>query len=81
MIRRVAAKWEDVATSLYFEGYEIQSIQRDQHYQTRNACRAMFIEWLRGEGRKPTTWNTLIKALEEAELSEVANDLRDELSV
>lgn len=33
------------------------------------------MEWLAGVGRKPTNWTTLITALKEAELSEVANDL------
>ena len=34
------------------------------------------MEWLRGNGRKPTTWNTIIKALEEADLVELAADLK-----
>ena len=39
----------------------------------------MFSDWLEGKGRQPTTWETLIKALEEADFSEVANDLKDVL--
>ena len=75
MIKQTAAKWESVATRLYFEIDDISCIIRDAHYQSIDACRTVFTEWLQGNGRKPTTWNTVIKALEEAELSELAADL------
>lgn len=39
----------------------------------------MFSDWLEGKGRQPTTWETLIEALEEANLSELANDLKETL--
>ena len=41
----------------------------------------MFSEWLEGKGRTPTTWETVIKALEEADLGEVAQDLKEVLGV
>ena len=77
VINRIAHKWEEVATSLYFEGHEIRRIQQDFHGQSRKASREMFMEWLDGTGshRKPITWATLIEALEEAGLSEVAKDI------
>jgi hypothetical protein len=81
VIKQAAAKWESVATSLYFESHDITRIKRDIHYQSIDACRTVFIEWLEGNGRKPTTWNTVIKALEEADLSELAGDLKIVLSV
>lgn len=81
MISRAAAEWKEVATRLHFEGHEIKSTEKDQHYQTVDACRTVLIDWVEGKGRKPTTWDTLIKALEEAELAELASDLRDVLGV
>ena len=75
VIKRVAVKWEDVATQLHFEGYDIDAIGRDANHKTDSACRTMFTKWLEGEGRKPTTWRTLITALNEADLSVVAEEL------
>ena len=80
LIRRTASDWECVATRLYFEGHEIRSLRAD-HHQVIDACREMFIEWLEGKGRLPKTWETVITALEEADLSEVASDLKDVLGV
>ena len=37
--------------------------------------------WLEGKGRSPRTWETVIEVLEEAELSEMANDLKVVLGV
>ena len=76
VIEQAAAKWEEVATRLHFESHDISCIRKDYHQQTIEACRTVFIEWLQGKGRKPTTWDTVIKALEEADLSELAGDLK-----
>ena len=76
VINKAASVWEKVATRLYFEGHDILTIQRNKS-QAEDACRTMFIEWLEGKGRTPTTWETVIKALEEAELAEVAKDLKE----
>ena len=80
LINRTAADWERLATRFYFEGYEIRSL-RTNHRETFEACREMFIEWLEGKGRSPKTWETVIIALEEADLSEIALDLKDVLGV
>ena len=71
----MAPKWEEVATRLYFEAHDIISIKRDCHYQTLHASRQVIMEWKMGKGRKPTTWAILIKALAEADLTEVSRDL------
>ena len=76
VINRAAAKWVSVATRLHFESHDISRIREDYHQQTIKACQTVFIEWLEGKGRTPTTWNTVIKALEEADLSEVAGELK-----
>ena len=76
LIERVAAKWEAVATRLYFEGSDIERIKRDCNHQSVHCCRTVFIEWTDGRGRKPVTWEELIKAINEADFSEVAKDLQ-----
>ena len=76
MISRTAPVWEKVATRLYFERHDILTIQGNK-LQAEDACRTMFVEWLEGKGRTPTTWETVIKALDESELAEVAENLRN----
>ena len=75
MIDTAAAVWDKVALRLHFEGHDIARIKRDCHYQAGPACQTVFSEWLRGKGRQPTSWDTLIKALREAGLPDVASDL------
>ena len=81
VINRTASSWERVALRLHFEGHEIKGMAKDNHYQTEDACRDMFSEWLLGKGREPRTWTTVITALEEADLSEVANNLKQVLGI
>ena len=54
--------------------------KRDNHFQNIEACDAMFT-CSECKGRMPTTWETIIKALEEANLGEVAQDLKEVLGV
>ena len=76
VIQRVASRWEDIATRLYFETHDVKRIKVDHHYQTIPCCATVFTEWLDGKGRQPATWLTLVKVIEEAEFSELAVDLK-----
>ena len=79
IINNAAYRWEILATRLNLEGNDIKRIDRDTHLQSVNACRNVLIEWLGGKDRvrKPITWETLIEALKEANLSELAKDVQE----
>ena len=80
VIDKVAYVWEKVATRLHFEGHDISRIQRNEH-RAEDACHTMFVEWLEGRGRTPTTWETVLKVLEEAKQRELAKDLKEILGI
>ena len=64
IIETVAARWEEVALALHFEGHILRNIRYDPHIQCIDtSCREMFQKWLDGEGREPVTWKTLMDAL------------------
>lgn len=75
MISATAGKWDKLATRLFLEGYDIERIERDCFYKPESSCRKVFTEWLEGKYRKPVTWDTVIKALQEASFSNVVGDL------
>ena len=78
VINKTAHVWKQVATRLYFEGHDTLRIGKDER-QAEDACRTVFIEWLEGKGRTPTTWGTILQALNEAEQGELAKDLEEVL--
>lgn len=75
VIATVASKWDKIALRLHFDHHDIERIRKDNS-QSEQACQKMFCEWIDGKGRKPTNWSTLIKALEEAEYSKLASDIK-----
>ena len=78
IIETVAAKWEEVALALHFEGNAIQNIQYDPHIRCiDSACRVMLQKWLDGEGHLPVTWETLMDALVAAGFVTVVEDLQE----
>ena len=81
MFERAASKWEGIATRLHFDGNTISQIRTESQQNQLSACRNVFIEWLSGkEGlRTPRTWSTVIQALQEAHLGQLADELKDVL--
>ena len=77
VMETVAAGWEHLAIALGFEGYVLESIQRDAHFQTTTACRQILQRWLDGEGLHPVNWTTLTEALIEAGYLDLATDIRE----
>ena len=78
IIETVAAKWEEVALALHFEGHTIQNIRYDPHIQSIDtACRVMLQKWLDGEGRQPVAWETLMDALIDIGFVAVVEDLQE----
>ena len=81
MLEGAANNWEKVATRLYFEGNMISQIWTESQNDQLRACRSAFTKWLDGkEGlRTPRTWSTVIAALNEASLGQLATDLKNAL--
>ena len=75
VIENVASMWNKIALRLYLDHHDISRISQDTHYQSTQAMSTVFIKWLEGTGRKPTTWETLITVLKECEYLTIANDL------
>ena len=72
VIPRVAADWEEIALCLGIERYILRTIKRDHGTSCEDACTDMFQRWLRGEGKGPKTWRTIVCALEDIHDNETA---------
>lgn len=77
LIDAVSPIWDKMALRLHFEQFDIDQIKRDHHQQCALACQTMFSEWLKGKGRKPASWNTLIEALREVGESDIESIVAD----
>ena len=77
IIETVAARWEEVALALHFEGHTIQNIRYDTRIQCVDACCVMLQKWLDGEGLHPVTWEILMDALVAAGFVTVVEDLQE----
>ena len=77
VIESAATCWERVAMKLHFKRHVIDTLISESHGVATKCCHYMFMQWLEGDGRKPITWRTLINALSEAKLDDIAQSLRD----
>ena len=82
VIDTVAPHWEELAITLGFRHYVIETVKRDYKSDARGACRRMFLMWIEHKEENligPVTWATLIQCLEDAEFSSLAEALKETL--
>ena len=81
VIESAASKWEKLAIHLKFDSSRISSIGWNSQFKTKDACMSVLSEWLGGVkgSRQPTTWATLVKVLEEADLGDLSKELKSVL--
>jgi hypothetical protein len=79
VIRAVAPSWENFALYLTMERNMIDIWKRDAN-QAEEAARTLFGHWLDGNGRKPISWKTLIQALRDNHLSNIATQVEEILT-
>lgn len=80
VIDNVAPNWEDLAIALGFKHYTIKTVQRNHRSDAREACRQILSMWLEQAEEnlaRPVTWTTLIQCLVNAELSCLAEELKE----
>jgi hypothetical protein len=75
VIECVAPRWKSVADQLHLKSHHIETIEMESLCKPGPACREMFAKWLKGFGRKPITWRTVIDALDDAGLPTVSLEL------
>ena len=82
---KIAHKWRQIATRLGFELGEIESVE-ENHHRNDSRITAVLRRWfenarsLANASRYPKSWQGLINLLEDAELGEVAEELKKALS-
>ena len=76
----VAADWEKLAIMLEFDedGHTIKAIQRDLWGQGVHACCMQALHlWLRGKGKHPVTWDTLIECLVDIDCVQLTRNIKE----
>ena len=78
IIETIAYDWQSVAIALGFNGPRIKNVERDHPNRCEGASRDMLARWLHGEHdlHGSVTWATLIDSLEEAEMTGLAEKVR-----
>ena len=75
MIKRAAPNWHDLALALKLPSASVNSIQMGSFHQPVPCCKSAMDQWItEAPGGKPT-WDTLLLALREAQIIDVADDL------
>ena len=82
VMKRVAWKWEKLATMLELDnnGRKIDAIRRDfWGVGVEICCMQAIHHWVRGEGKTPVSWRTLLKCLEDIECGQIAEEIAKKL--
>ena len=83
---KIAHKWRQISTRLGFEPGEIESIRKNYPSDDRDRVTVVLGRWfdnarsLPNASKYPKSWPGLINLLEDADLSEVAEELKRALA-
>ena len=83
VVKRVAWQWEKLATTLELDndGRKIDAIRRDfWGVGVEICCMQAIHHWVRGEGKGPVSWRTLLKCLKDIECAQIAEDIEKQLA-
>ena len=82
IIKRIAPVWKTLGVLLDFDddGTELDIIDKGHPSDPIACCRVMFQHyWLKGNGKAPCTWQTLVNLIKEADQETLADEIKTSL--
>ena len=76
IIDETTPTWNKLGLSLEFEGHVLETINQKAFFQPDRACPILLEDWVKGRGKKPVEWKTLVQALETARFPELVRTLK-----
>ena len=78
IIQEIGDRYHDFGIKLLEDknGCKMKAIKHDERDKAESIICEVLTRWIRGEGRKPTSWVTLASVLDECKLSSLANVIR-----
>ena len=77
--KKVGNSWRSLLTQLGEDSATIEGFRLDAPGNTKEACFKGLVHWWNGNADEPVTWETLLKALRDADMKGYADDLEKEL--
>ena len=77
--KRAGTNWRSLLTQLGEDSATIEGFLLGPSSNTIEACFKGLVHWLEGNADKPVTWETLLKALRDADMIGYADDLEKKL--
>ena len=80
VVWRVADQWYEVGVSLEVRAAVLNTIRADNPHSVRQACCAMFSEWLSrgpGTGERPRVWLSVLMAVKETVGKTIAEEVEE----
>ena len=77
IIEEIGATYHKFGTLLLEDKHgKMSALEKEKRGNTEDINNTVLTRWIRGEGRKPTSWATLATVLEECQLSTFADIIR-----
>ena len=78
---QIGVKYKTLSIQLLEDttGAITDAIENECHRNAANINTKIFERWIRGQGKKPISWATLIKVLRDIQLSELAQEIEHNL--
>ena len=79
VIEEMGPRWKDVGKALKFSPAELQNIDITNRQNPEECCDSLMTKWISGfvsqREKQPLTWATLLEAMEDSRLGDLAGKL------
>ena len=77
----MVALWRDISEALDLKPGKAEEIALNKMNNPKECMREVLSEWLHGNGKQPTTWQTILEALQDDAVArpELADKLRKKI--
>ena len=82
LAEEIGADYEKFGTLLLDDkkGNKVKNIEVSEHGDPVDIAVEILRQWLQGKGRKPVTWQTLVKCLQNSDLNTLVDNMKRSLS-
>lgn len=73
IIKHITPRWKKVGCKLEIDSVNIELIDAGHLSDPEACCKDMIATWVRGKGKQPATWTTLVKVLKDEKFLALAD--------
>lgn len=76
LVMKIGIDYREFGLQILRDVDAVNIIEQDCREKSMSIVEKILVEWLKGRGKRPVTWNTFVECLRKSKLIELADDVQ-----